>query len=274
MCGCPTPPEQGFPCDVAALVSAKCLECHGAPLKYDAPMPLLTREHFTATSTLDPSATFAQRSLVRMKQTAAPMPPANAPPLTAAELAAFEQWVTGGLPGGACATDPDAGLPIDAGPPPLTCLSGVKLPRPTTLAPNGGDEMAPGWACSACHRGQNFEGQNPFGALGMTPWYDVMGTVYAVPHEEDLCASSVADAGIVVEVFDSTGALAITTPVLASGNFYASVPLDAGVRLPYTARVKRDGRVATMNTPQTNGDCNQCHTAYGREGAPGRIVAP
>jgi predicted CXXCH cytochrome family protein len=29
-----------------------------------------------------------------------------------------------------------------------------------------------------------------------------------------------------------------------------------------------------MTTPQTNGDCNSCHTPDGASNAPGRIIAP
>jgi hypothetical protein len=274
-CSSPPPVEKGLPCDVAALVSAKCLECHGSPLDYSAPVALYTREHFAAKSTVDPSATFAQRSVTRIKDANNPMPPPAAPQLTAAEKALFEKWVTDGLPTGTCEPDLDGGLPIDAGPPPLTCLSGQKKPRPTTTAPGGEDGMAPGWACSACHRGVNFEGQNPFGALGMTAWYDAMGTVYAAPHEEDLCISTLGpDAGVTVEIYDSTGARVLSLPLLESGNFYGSVAMDAGVRMPYTAKVVRGALSRTMTTPQTDGDCNTCHTPYGREGAPGRIQAP
>jgi hypothetical protein len=270
---CPAP-KDGLPCDVAELVSKKCSSCHGVPPQNAAPQSLMTLAHFTAPSALDPQATYAQRSLVRMKQTAAPMPPAYAPQLTPQELDAFERWVTAGAPAGTCETDPDAGLGFDAGPPPLTCLSNTFAPRPTTLAPNGGDEMAPGLACNSCHRGGNFQEQNPFGALGMTRTYDAAGTVYGSPNEKDLCVSSVGDAGLVVEIIDSTGTVALSLPVGASGNFHGSLPLDAGVKLPYTARVVRGAVSRTMTTPQTEGDCNTCHTEYGREEAPGRIVAP
>ncbi len=44
--------------------------------------------------------------------------------------------------------------------------------------------------------------------------------------------------------------------------------------LPYRVRLTLDGRTREMLTPQTDGDCMSCHTAVGRDGAPGRIVAP
>jgi hypothetical protein len=272
---CPgPPPPTGLPCDVAPVVSAKCLWCHGAPLRESAPMTLLTHADFAAKSMVDDAATVAQRSLLRVKQAAAPMPPSSGTPLTSDEVAAFERWVNAGAPAGTCSPDPDAGLPPDAGPPPTTCLSGVFKPKPTTTAPGGGPQMAPGWACRACHLGQNFQGQNPFGALGMTRAYDVMGTLYGAPNEKDLCVSSVGDAGVVVEIRDSTGTLVISAPVNAGGNFYGSVDLDAGIKMPYTARLVRGTARRDMMAAQTEGDCNQCHTEAGREGAPGRIQPP
>jgi hypothetical protein len=44
--------------------------------------------------------------------------------------------------------------------------------------------------------------------------------------------------------------------------------------VPYTARVKANGKVNAMAAAQTNGDCNSCHTAAGAEGAPGRVLFP
>jgi hypothetical protein len=236
-----------------------------------APQRLVTLGDFSGSSPID-ATSYAERSLIRMKDTVSPMPPAYAPQVTAAELAAFEAWVNARRPAGACEVDVDAGLGFDAGPPPLTCLSDALAPRPTTANPRGGPQMAPGLACSACHRGQNFQGQNPGGLLGMTPPFDVGGTVYAALNEKDLCLSSVGDAGLVVEVLDDAGVVVLSAPVNAAGNFY--VPLDAGLPIPYAARVRRGAAVRVMTTLQTDGDCNTCHTEYGREGAPGRILAP
>ncbi len=273
LAACPTPtPGTGLPCDVADVVGKKCSSCHGPKLMLGAPQRLVTLADFTTLSPLGESQTYAQRSLTRMKDTSAPMPPSYAPQLTAAELAAFEGWVNARTPSGDCPVDPDAGIGFDAGGPQITCTTGVRMPRPTTTAPRGGEEMAPGFACSACHRGQDFQGQNPGGLLGMTPPFDVGGTVYATLNEEDLCVSSVGDAGIVVEILDDAGVTRLTAPVNLVGNFY--IPLDAGMPRPYTARVRRGSATRLMTTPQTDGDCNICHTELGREQAPGRIIAP
>jgi hypothetical protein len=55
-----------------------------------------------------------------------------------------------------------------------------------------------------------------------------------------------------------------------SGNFSSSTT----IRLPYTAKVIANGAERAMGTPQTNGDCNACHTQAGTMNAPGRIVVP
>jgi hypothetical protein len=60
-------------------------------------------------------------------------------------------------------------------------------------------------------------------------------------------------------------------PVNAAGNFYSSKS-TAGFPLPYRARIVANGKTVAMATPQTEGDCNTCHTATGMNGAPGRIT--
>ena len=264
-----------MPCDVAGLVSQKCLSCHGPVPQNAAPMRLVSYADFTAASMIDASATVAQRSVVRMEAgNPVPMPPAYAPQVTDDERALFAAWVNAGAVAGTCRTDPDAGLGYDAGPPVVTCTSGALKPKPSPANPHGGADMAPGWACRACHIGQNFEGQNPGGALGMTVPYDVMGTVYAGFHEQDFCVSTVGDAGYVVEVVDSTGALVISAAVNPTGNFYGSVAMDAGLKVPYAARIVKGAQVRVMVSAQTNGDCNQCHTELGLMDAQGRLIGP
>jgi hypothetical protein len=254
---------------VADVISTKCLACHGSPQANQAPMPLVTRDDFLKPSMLDPSVSVAERCLVRMQMPGSPMPPQSWPVVSDAERATFAAWVDAGLPTGTCETHQDAG----PGPVTLTCASGVFLPAPSTSNPHGSVNMAPGNACISCHAGHNFENQNPGSGLErLDQVFEVMGTVFPALHEENLCASAAGDGGTVVEIFDSTGALAITAPVNAGGNFYASS--DGGLKMPFTARIVRGASVSAMIGAQSQGDCNTCHTPFGEQGAPGRIVVP
>ena len=57
-------------------------------------------------------------------------------------------------------------------------------------------------------------------------------------------------------------------------NAAATSATTTTIQLPYTARVVANGKVSAMTTPQTNGDCNSCHTQRGDNVAPGRILLP
>jgi hypothetical protein len=138
---------------------------------------------------------------------------------------------------------------------------------------DGDRGMAPGYACVACHVGQNFQGQNPYGESQPDRAYFFMGTVFPDFHTQDGCYETQPSGTTTVNIYDANGALAVTMTAGATGNFYHR-SLSAGVALPYTAQVVRNGQVRAMVTPQMLGDCNQCHTVQGLNGAPGRIVAP
>ncbi|MBK7864685.1 MAG: hypothetical protein IPJ65_40010 [Archangiaceae bacterium] len=243
----------GLPCDVATLVSEKCASCHGRPTTSSAPFALLARSDFTAASPTFGGTTIGERSLARMQMTAAPMPPAYAVQATPGEVSAFAAWVNGGMQAGTCVS-----MPPDAGPPMQTCTSGSHW----TQGDRGSTVMNPGLACRACH-----VTQEPGRA------YLFMGTVYPALHEEDLCNSRGLPSDTVVEIIDGNGDVRLTLTPNAAGNFY-NTSRTVSWPLPYWARVRAGGKSNTMMTGQTDGDCNGCHTALGKNGAPGRIVAP
>jgi hypothetical protein len=66
--------------------------------------------------------------------------------------------------------------------------------------------------------------------------------------------------------------------VNAAGNFlYQSGGSGGGggpPRAPFRARVTDGTNTRAMNGTVTSGDCNSCHTAQGRNGAPGRVLSP
>lgn len=122
----------------------------------------------------------------------------------------------------------------------------------------GGNEessnMNPGEACIRCHNS------------GEGPAFNIAGTVYDSSKQNDDCFGSV---GATVVLTDAKGKV-ITMGLVSSGSFYSKDSFTP----PYTAKVVRDGKETKMTTPQTNADCNSCHTVTGANGAPGRIVAP
>jgi hypothetical protein len=120
-----------------------------------------------------------------------------------------------------------------------------------------GATMSPGTACVSCHASTGAR------KLG------VGGTVFTRTNEPDQCIGIAS--GVQVVLTDATG----TDHVLqtnATGNFYDTGLF--GFTTPYTAKVVTAAGSVPMITPQTNVDCNACHSAAGAQGAAGRIVGP
>ncbi len=129
-----------------------------------------------------------------------------------------------------------------------------------TKGNQGSALMQPGVACIACH--------NKSG--GEAPGFVVAGTVYPSLHAVDKCYGSTATK---VEIIGSNGVVTTLT-TNSAGNFYQS-KFGSKIVMPYTAKVyNAAGDMLEMTTPQTNGDCNSCHTPDGASNAPGRIIAP
>lgn len=240
-------PGEGLPCDVAHVLATYCTSCHRAG-STAAPMPLETYADLVAPSPADPAQTLAQRSVARMADTARPMPPGGGPGVAAADQTAFSAWVSMGSPRASCTTPP----PADPFAVAAQCTSTLTW----FFGNSGGSLMNPGQPCVACHR-----------TRGRT-LFSVAGTVYPTGHEPDNCVGR-SDAAISIEVTDARGTVFHYTPGL-TGNFSGT---DAIVS-PYTARVLSMGRVRAMVAPQTDGDCNACHTQSGAHGAPGRVLMP
>jgi hypothetical protein len=154
--------------------------------------------------------------------------------------------------GGTSPPDPFAG--------PAVCTSGVLLHPDEQPS----ETMAPGRACMACHTHENSaSGEED------APVFSFAGTAYPTGHEPDNCVGSAA-AGAVVEVIDARGRM-FTADVNDVGNFFAAAE---GFELPYTARLRFQGKTREMIEPQTSGDCNGCHTAEGSNTDPDAVPAP
>ncbi len=252
-----TPSTDGW-CGVDAILASSCRGCHGSVPLSGVPLSLVTHEDLTAPSPADPSATVAERALARIQLDASPMPPAPYARVPAPSVAIFSDWIAGGMPAADCsALPPPTEMPAVPDPydTPLTCTSGMMV--------SGGGEsplMEPGGACISCH---TREREGPSLAIG--------GTVYPTAHEPDRCAT-LAATGATVEITDAMGTVT-RIPVNERGNFLVET-WAATIVMPYTARVLFEGRSRAMTTPQTDGDCNGCHTVDGAMMAPGRIMLP
>jgi hypothetical protein len=242
----------GLPCEVVDLLSTSCWSCHGTA----GPNQRFTsRADLLAPSLLDPSKSNAKRMAERIA--AKTMPPSGVAAPPAADVTALDAWVNAGTPVGSCAVSaPDAGPnPFDL---PPTCT----VMRNWVNGNQGSRDMNPGLACNTCHQSV---GEAVFVAAG---------TVYETGHEPDLCFGVAASKGVTtVELTDSANHV-YTTTVRSSGNFQFAFRDVPGYVGPYTARVLRGGRERRMIGPQSNGDCNSCHTQSGASNAPGRIAAP
>ena len=133
------------------------------------------------------------------------------------------------------------------------CTSGQQWQGGT----DGSSEMKPGASCIQCHSSQ-----------GEGPHYIVAGTVYAGQHESDDCGGV---SGVLVELLDKDGKVALSATSNSAGNFYVG---QGTVPKPYTARVTYKGASRLMTTPQYSGDCAACHSKTGSSDAPGRVAIP
>ncbi len=243
----------GLPCDVRAVLENACTACHSNPPTSNAPQALVSRTDFFSPSSID-GQNLGQRSEARLHDTIIPMPPSSEPPASAAQVATLDNWFARGMPGGSCGEIPMRyALP--------TCASGVLWQGSTDNT-----IMEPGKECVACHQ-----------ASAPQFAYFFMGTVFPNYHEGDDCEDPPPPDGR-VEIVDSRGVVALTLVPNSVGNFY-STSTNAGLPVPYTAQLVANGLARAMTTPQTIGDCNECHTEQGTTistgpDAPGRLLWP
>ncbi len=243
----------GLPCEVRALLASRCQSCPSDPPVDGAFIPLQTYADLTARSKTDPSVTVVARCVKRMKDSHRPMPPVPANPITISELTPLQAWLDAGSPRGACQQTPAAD-PYAASP---TCTSG----KYWTAIDSGSPWMNPGRACITCHR------QYP----SFAPLFTVAGTVFATAHEPDKCFGVPRETGAQVIITDAHGVEQPPIEVVSGGNFGAIL---SGLALPYRAKVVVGDKQRAMLTPQTNGDCNACHSQSGAQGARGRVMVP
>ena len=238
-------------CSVVRDVAPTCATCHSAPPRGGAPMSLLSYADWIAPAVTQPALRVASLALTRMS--AGTMPPGGG--ATSAQISEVQSWINGGMANSTCGAATDAGVVVsDPFGTPTVCTSGV------TSTVDEGPTMRPGEACLTCHGGSGG---------GEAPLFTLAGTVYPTAHEPNDCVGAVNGGGSVVTVLDAAGRTITMTPN-AVGNFYYA----GAVTFPVTARITRNGLARSMTTPQSNGNCNSCHTLTGTNGAPGRILMP
>ncbi len=245
----------GLPCDVQALLSSRCVTCHGVIPNQGAPMSLVTYADLLAPARSNPAMTVSELAVLRMQSASAQMPPAPAIHATPAEIAVLQDWNAAGNPQGACGA-PDGGSVIDPFSVPPVCTSNATW----SGGNQGSPSMNPGLACISCHATTG----------GEAPAFTIAGTLFPTAHEPNLCNGvNGGVTGAQVVIIGANGQNTTLTPN-AAGNFSYS----GAVALPFQAKVIYMGRERVMTAQQTVGDCNSCHTQSGANGAPGRIILP
>lgn len=241
--------------DLAPILADRCTSCHatsrtgasrnGAPAGVDFDTYAVTVQS-------------ADRGNVRVQ--AGSMPPGA--PIPAGEKAVFQSWMDDGkqdCPDPASdATGPDAAVPDVpvADVPPVACSTGKYW------SGEEGPTMHPGGNCIACHASGD-DGEGP------QPDLIVAGTVMGAISDVDDCYGV---AGVKVILTPKTGpAVELTTN--STGNFLAYRAQQA-IATPYTVRLESGDRQRAMSASQTDTNCMNCHTRYGANYAPGRILVP
>lgn len=116
--------------------------------------------------------------------------------------------------------------------------------------------MHPGGNCISCH------------SQGEGPSYAVAGTVHGAVDDDTNCYGI---NGVTVTLTGADGnTLEMNTN--EAGNFYSGS--KNGVKAPYTASITYQGNTKQMVTAQSDFNCANCHTAGGKNAAPGRIFVP
>ena len=222
----PPPAGAGIPCDVAAVLAAKCVDCHADPPVNGSLSGLVTLADLMATAKEDPTKNEAQLSLARMQSTSSPMPPASVGnPVTTTEVQAFQTWIGASFQG-SCA---DAGAPV----PPSDVFTGA----PGFVSTVGASSHNAGQDCmNGCHdHGFTFAGTLTDGA-------------------------GKGVAGAEVRLVDANGK-AISVHTGPNGNFHSSTTFTGPSNVGARDASNKALMVATIQP--ANGGCNGCHANGG-----------
>ena len=251
--------DRQLPCEVDDLLQQYCRSCHADP-PIGAPMALL--DHTDLTAQGSGGQLVAQRALARMQDPAAPMPPSPASAPSADAVMAFAAWVDAGAPAQSCATAMPTNDPFAE--PPM-CSSGVYWDD----GDDGSPLMFPGRDCISCHDAERLDDPDD----PDIPDLVIGGTLYPTGHEPNDCIG--ASGGELEVVVATVDGIEVRLTPNGSGNFLlhrAQAP--AGFAPPFSIKVVDGDFERVMPGTAPSGSCNECHTADGANGAPGRIVVP
>lgn len=92
--------KSALPCDVGAILTAHCGECHGEETAFGAPMSLVSWEDLQAPAPKTKGKKTFDVTLARVKDDAKPMPPAPHERLSDADVKVLEDWIAAGAPRG------------------------------------------------------------------------------------------------------------------------------------------------------------------------------
>lgn len=251
---------EGMPCAIDEVLSRNCRSCHGATPS--SPMSLLSYDDLLAPSLSDSSRSVAQLALDRMQSSTAPMPPGAPGSVHVDDLAVWAQWLLDGTPTGECGgTGSTTGGPA----PELMCTSGRWWDADED---DGSPHMFPGRACLGCHDDERADDPDD----DDIPDLVAAGTIYPSLFEPDNCRGADVD-DVIIELLAANGEVTKLRPN-QSGNFLVHRRDAPGLQPPFTVTVRRGDTTRSMNMQAPHGNCNECHTEGGSNGAPGRIMLP
>jgi hypothetical protein len=137
----PATTEAGVPCNVEAVLRARCQKCHAEIPQFAAPMSLVSHDDFFVPARSNPEVRVIDVLPGRIAVgSGAPMPPVTDPPLSEAERAVLEQWIAGGTPSSTeeCMQEPmmpEMPDELPCGEPDYAFLA-HELPGPTDTTPH------------------------------------------------------------------------------------------------------------------------------------------
>jgi hypothetical protein len=109
-CGSGSGSGSNLPCDVDAVLRAKCQGCHNTTPLFGAPMSLVTYDDTQKPAVTNSAVKVWQMMQTRVHGTTSPMPPIGQTALTSTELSALDTWFSSGAPGSSPTCSNDGGV--------------------------------------------------------------------------------------------------------------------------------------------------------------------